>query len=149
MNRASARILAALVVLLSLCLPGCGSESPVTPTRALLTQGQVVFPRPEASPGVQPLFGVVNFTTQVRGDLEVTADWSITSNSFVLSLRRGTCGVDNQVDCAILAQGTTGTRPARVTLSSTPAGSYTLVVLASPTGSLAPDAVSYQVFLIS
>jgi len=152
MSRASAHNLAAVpVVLLSLGLPGCGSDSPATPTRTLLTQGQVAFPRPEISPGIQPLFGVVNFATSVRGDLEVTADWSTASNSFALSLRQGTCGVANQVDCAILVQGAGGTRPARLTLSNTPAASYTLVVLFSPGGGapLVPDTVSYQVFLTS
>lgn len=153
MSRTRARNLAALpVVLLSLGFPGCGSDGPAAPTRALLTQGQVAFPRPEISPGLQPLYGVVNFATSVRGDLEVTADWSVAANSFLLSIRQGTCGVTNQVECAILVQATTGTRPARVTLSNAPAGSYTLVVLVSPGGGVplfVPDTVSYQVFLTS
>jgi hypothetical protein len=152
MTRARAHNLAALpVVLLSLGLPGCGPDSPAAPTRALLTQGQMAFPRPEISPGLQPLYGMVNFATPVRGDLEVTADWSVAANSFVLSIQQGTCGVANQVGCdAILVQGTTGTRPARVTLSNAPAGSYTLIVLVTPGRGVplfVPDTVSYQVFL--
>lgn len=148
MSRVSTRRIGVPVVLLGLGFPGCGSDSPVAPSRALITQGQVVFPRPESSPGVQPLFGVVNFATQVRGDLEVTADWSTASNNFALSLRQGSCGIDNQVGCAILVQTTPGAKPARVTLPNAPAASYTLVVLLSPgSGPSVPDTVSYQIFL--
>ena len=150
MSRAAAHVLAVSVVLSSFGLPGCGSESPVAPTRALLTQGQVVFPRPEVTPGIQPLYGVVNFTSSARGDLEVTADWGNASNVFTLTLRQGTCGVTNHLDCTRLVSATEGPKPSRLALSDAPAASYSLdVLLAPPTGSpfFFPETVSYQVFL--
>jgi hypothetical protein len=145
MSRAAAHVLAVSVVLSSLGLPGCGSDSPVTPTRAPLVQGQMMFPQPDAALGT---LGVVNFTTTVRGDLEVVADWSSASNGFVVSIRQGTCSVGNQLDCANLAQ--MATKPARVTLANAPAASYTLVVewLASAVPTI-PDTVTYQVFSTS
>ena len=145
MSRAAAHVLAVSVVLSSLGLPGCGSDSPVTPTPATAVQGQMAFPRPEAASST---LAVVNFTSTVRGDLEVVADWSSASNVFVVSIRQGTCGVGNQADCANLAQA--ATKPARVTLANAPAASYTLVVewLATGVPSI-PDTVTYQVFLPS
>jgi len=150
MGRASARYLVALpVVLFGLALPGCGSDGPTTPSRTLLTQGQVAFPRPEITPGLQPLYAVVNFATPARGDLEVTADWGNASHSFTLTLRQGTCGVTNQMDCARLVSATPGTRPSRLALPDAPAASYSLDVLFFPPtgGPFFPDTVSYQVFL--
>jgi hypothetical protein len=105
----------------------------------------MTFPRPEAA---SRTLGVVNFTTTVRGDLEVVADWSSAFNGFVVSIRQGTCSVGNQLDCANLAQ--VAAKPARVTLANAPAASYTLVVewLASGVPTI-PDTVTYQVFLTS
>ena len=149
MGRGSARHLAALpVVLFGLALPGCGSDGPTTPTRTLLTQGQVAFPRPELTPGLQPLYAVVNFATPARGDLEITADWGNAANIFTLNLRQGTCGVTNHIDCALLVSGAEGARPARVMLAAASAGSYSLDVLLIPeAGLFFPETVSYQVFL--
>jgi hypothetical protein len=108
----------------------------------------VTFPRPESGTGAQPLFAVADFTTSTRGDLDITGDWGVASNAFVLSIRRGNCANAHPDECTILASGTTGIKPARVALAGAPAGTYSLVVLIAPTsGTLAPDTVSYRVFL--
>jgi hypothetical protein len=135
------------VLITALLLPSCGKGSPTSPGRVLIAQGDATFPRPDIS-GVFPLFAVVNFNTTTRGGIEVLADWRAVSNSFLLSLRSGTCGVSNNFECSILLQSAAGLKPASLSMADLPAAGYTLVILVAPSSSLVPDTVSYQVFAI-
>lgn len=140
-------------------LPGCGGGgggSPTGPTTlppvtAVVAQGTFhLTDAPTAALGGQicDAFVLVPFTTTATGTLEVTVDWSHSTNNLDIGIERGTCSTCDALlagKCVDFAGSDSATaKPETLSISSVPAGTYTLGV-----GNVGPgrEAGSYQVLL--
>ncbi len=123
-----------------LCLPvivgvlglACGgSESPTAPTGPqVVAKGQSPS-LPSSSDGSTNTVAAthtVAFTIAAKGTIEGTVDWAGSANRFGIALYPSGCvpATVGYGACFPIAQGSSYTKPTRVTLSGADAGSYTL-----------------------
>ena len=140
---------ASALVGLGLWLVGCGSSSPtspsVTPTPTPAPVAQVLLEGSVTEMTPMVLFIVGSFTTTAVGRLDVTVDWTVSSDNVDVYVTRGTCSVDqlNAGTCilAVSSESTTS-KPERLAVTGLAVGSYTLLI-----GNRGPavESASYQV----
>jgi hypothetical protein len=126
-----------------------GSNLPPAPVRSLIQQGSWnLSSLSDAQDAGLPLdAGRTDFSTSGSGTLEVNVDWTFSSNAVGFGVYRGACTFTQwyadtcqQVDVRTL----TNAKPARLTITSLPAGAYTLVIANGGPGA---ESGTYQIFL--
>lgn len=141
----------ALAFGLTVLLSACGGDSPTSPS---IQPTPTPPPRPVTSVvaqgavgGLKPffLFVVPPFTTTSSGTIDVTVDWTFSTDDVDIYLARGACSFDDFIGrrCSMVAFSESFTaKPEKLSVSGAAAGTYTLLI-----GNLGPneESLSYQV----
>ena len=128
---------------------GGGTPLPPAPVRTMIQQGNFTLASlADAQDAGLPLdAGRTDFSTSGTGTLEVTVNWTFSSNAVGFGIYQGSCSFNswyanacNQVAIRTL----TNAKPATLTQPSLPAGAYTLIIANGGPGA---ESGTYQIFL--
>ena len=151
-HRASALLPRMAVVISAVILSACGNYT--LPTRTTVTPSPT--PTPPGPPSViaQGSGGLgvfylaeIPLATTTTGRLDVTVDWTFTTNDVDIYLTRGGCSFEQflAADCSFVTYSESpSAKPERISAPGSPPDRYTLWI-----GNLGPstESVSYQVVL--
>jgi len=144
-----------------LALPGCGGGDKVTtpptptpapaPVRSLVTRGTATILGPDDR---FTYFRAIPFTTQFPGTVEVTVDWTYSTNTVWIFVSSGVCTAEQFKSCPgaacecpfLVASQTSTPKPRVLNLPSTAAGSRSLFIW-----NLGPreESVDFQIFIVA
>jgi hypothetical protein len=139
---------AGAAVALGLALACGGSDGPTTPPT---TTPPTTLPAPsvilQGSQSIEAFYlWAWDFTTSRAGTIDITIDYTYTSNVILVWVARGTCTWEqfDAEQCTYAATSFTGGKPRKVSVTGAAAGAYTLLV-----GNVGPDddSIAFQVVL--
>ena len=143
------RLFVLVCCLLAWSCGGGGNDLPPAPVRTMIQQGGwSLASLADAQAAGRPLdAGRTEFTTSGTGTVEVTVNWTFSSNAIGFGVYQGSCSFNswyadacNQVAIRTL----TNAKPATLTQSNLPAGTYTLMIANGGPGA---ESGTYQIFL--